>query len=63
MFPKMIKFNKQLVKAFKKARVPILTGTDAGSSGVIWGFSLHNELNLLVDAGLGLPSHACSVME
>jgi len=26
--------------------------TDAGSSGVVWGFSLHDELELLVEAGL-----------
>lgn len=30
----------------------MVAGTDAGSSGVVWGFSLHDELELLVDAGL-----------
>jgi imidazolonepropionase-like amidohydrolase len=49
---RMIKFNKNLVKAFKKAGVPIVAGTDAGTSGVVWGFSLHDELELLVEAGL-----------
>jgi len=49
---KMIDFNKRLVKALRDEGVPIVTGTDAGSSGVIWGFSLHDELALLVDAGL-----------
>lgn len=49
---KRIAFNKKLVKAFKKAGVPIVAGTDAGTSGIIWGFSLHDELALLVDAGL-----------
>jgi imidazolonepropionase-like amidohydrolase len=49
---KIIEFNKRLVKAFKEAGVPIVAGTDAGSSGVVWGFSLHDELELLVDAGL-----------
>lgn len=45
-------FNKQLVRTFKESGVPIVAGTDAGSSGVVWGFSLHDELALLVDAGL-----------
>ena len=49
---RMIEFNKSLVKALKKAEVPIVAGTDAGSSGVVWGFSLHDELELLVNAGL-----------
>src|SRR5690606_12874072 len=39
-------FNKRLVKAFKEAGVPLVAGTDAGSSGVVWGFSLHEELEL-----------------
>lgn len=49
---KMSDFNKRLVRAFKKAGVPIVAGTDAGSSGVVWGFSLHDELELLEEAGL-----------
>ncbi len=49
---KMIEFNKLLIKVFKEAGIPIVAGTDAGSSGVIWGFSLHDELQLLVEAGL-----------
>lgn len=49
---RIIEFNKNLVKALKKASVPIVTGTDAGSSGVVWGFSLHDELDLLVKAGM-----------
>jgi len=51
-FQKQVDFNNLIVKAFKEAGVPMLAGTDAGISGVIWGFSLHNELKLLVDAGL-----------
>jgi imidazolonepropionase-like amidohydrolase len=51
-FDKMVKFNAQLVKAFKEADVPIIAGTDAGVSGVVSGFSLHDELELLVKAGL-----------
>jgi hypothetical protein len=48
----MVKFHFQLVKAFKDAGVPIVAGTDAGVSGVVAGFSLHDELELLVQAGL-----------
>ena len=41
-----------MVGAFEEIGVPIVAGTDAGSSGVVWGFSLHDELELLVEAGL-----------
>lgn len=51
-FEKMIRFNKVLVKAFKEADVPIVAGTDSGTSGVVWGFSLHDEMELLAEAGL-----------
>ena len=49
---KMAAFNNLLVKTFKEEGVPIVAGTDAGCSGVVWGFSLHDELELLVSAGL-----------
>lgn len=49
---KMKEFNNRLVKAFKDVGIPIVVGTDAGTSGVIWGFSLHDEIELLVKAGL-----------
>ena len=51
-FEKLIGFHRLLVKAFKEAGVPIVAGTDAGNPGVVWGFSLHDELELLVKAGL-----------
>ena len=51
-FKKLINFHVVLVKAFKEAGVPIVAGTDAGTSGVVWGFSLHDEIELLVKAGL-----------
>jgi len=51
-FEKLINFHVLLVKAFKEAGVPMVAGTDAGTSGVIWGYSLHDELELLVKAGL-----------
>ena len=51
-FDNMVKFHFELVKTFKNAGVPIIAGTDAGVSGVVAGFSLHDELELLVQAGL-----------
>ncbi len=51
-FEKIVKFHAQLVRAFKEAGVPMVAGTDAGISGVVWGFSLHDELDLLAKAGL-----------
>lgn len=52
LFDKMAKFNLLLVKVCKEAGVPIVAGTDAGVSGVVPGFALHDELALLVKAGL-----------
>jgi imidazolonepropionase-like amidohydrolase len=47
-------FQKQLeiVGAMRKAGVPILAGTDTGNPFCFPGFSLHEELALLVIAGL-----------
>lgn len=52
LFKKQLEFHKLLVRAFKAESVPMVTGTDAGTSGIVTGFSLHDELALLVDAGL-----------
>jgi len=52
MYDELVEFHKKIVKAFKKEGVPMVAGTDAGTSGIVWGFSLHDELQLLVDAGL-----------
>ena len=51
-FDNMVEFHRRLVKAFKAEGVPMLAGTDAMTSGVVGGFSLHEELELLVEAGL-----------
>jgi imidazolonepropionase-like amidohydrolase len=51
-FERMEVFHNKLVAAFKAARVPIVAGTDTLTSGVVAGFSLHDELELLVGAGL-----------
>ncbi|HEX3125009.1 MAG TPA: amidohydrolase family protein, partial [Rhodanobacteraceae bacterium] len=48
---------RQIVLAMHQARVPIMTGTDAPMPGVYPGFSLHEEMSMLVDAGL-TPSDA-----
>jgi len=42
---------KQL-KALVDAGVPVMTGSDASAVGVVWGFSIHEELELFVKAGL-----------
>jgi imidazolonepropionase-like amidohydrolase len=42
----------ELVGALRRARVPILAGTDVGNPYLFPGFSLHDELALLVEAGL-----------
>jgi imidazolonepropionase-like amidohydrolase len=51
-FEQYTKFNLMLVKACKAAGVPIVAGTDAGTSAVVAGFAMHDELELLVKAGL-----------
>ncbi|MFC5046139.1 amidohydrolase family protein [Aquimarina hainanensis] len=51
-FQKQADFHKLIIKAFKESAVPMVTGTDAGISGIVWGFSLHDELKFLVKAGL-----------
>jgi hypothetical protein len=51
-FENIVKFNRLLVKACKEAGVPIVVGTDAGTSGVIGGFAVHDEMELLVAAGM-----------
>jgi imidazolonepropionase-like amidohydrolase len=42
----------EVVQAMRKAGVPMLAGTDPPTRDVFPGFSLHDELGLLVDAGL-----------
>jgi hypothetical protein len=40
------------LKALVDAGVPVMTGTDSSAVGVVWGFSIHRELELFVKAGL-----------
>ena len=51
-FEKFVKFHVLLVKACKAVGVPMVVGTDASTSGVVDGFAVHDELALLVEAGL-----------
>jgi imidazolonepropionase-like amidohydrolase/ketosteroid isomerase-like protein len=43
---------RQTTRFMHRAGVRMLAGSDAGDPGVFWGISLHQELELLVDAGL-----------
>ena len=45
-------FSKKLVGAMFRSGVPLLAGTDAGNPYCFPGFSLHDELALLVESGL-----------
>ena len=45
-------FSKNLVGAMFRAGVPLLAGTDTGNPYCFPGFSLHDELALLVESGL-----------
>lgn len=46
--------DKTLLAALYRAGVPIVLGTDAGSGamGIVPGFSLHDELRILVETGM-----------
>lgn len=47
-----VDFMRRLVRAFVKAGVRVLAGTDSGVAGVAPGYSLHQELQALARAGL-----------
>jgi imidazolonepropionase-like amidohydrolase len=47
-----VTFNAALVRAFDRAGIPVLTGTDSPVPGVAPGFSLHDEFAALARAGL-----------
>jgi imidazolonepropionase-like amidohydrolase len=43
-------YSRSLAKLIK-AGIPILSGTDAGDLGVFHGYSIHREMQMMVDAG------------
>jgi imidazolonepropionase-like amidohydrolase len=49
---RMNAFHRPLVRALADAGVHLLTGTDAPLPGLVPGFSLHDELDALVSAGV-----------
>jgi imidazolonepropionase-like amidohydrolase len=49
---RVVDFNRELVKAFVAAGIPVLTGTDAPVPGMVPGFSLHDEFAALARAGM-----------
>ncbi len=51
------KIERANILALHAAHVPLLVGTDSGNPGVVYGASVHRELELLVKAGL-TPSEA-----
>lgn len=52
MMERVVDFNDRLVRAFARAGIPIVAGTDSTVPGVVRGFALHDELVALVHAGL-----------
>ena len=50
-------FLQELTRAFDRAGVPLLAGTDVGIPVIVAGTSLHDELDELVDAGVS-PARA-----
>ncbi len=48
----IVEFNRQLVRAFVAAGIPVVAGTDANVPGVVPGYSMHDELEALTRAGL-----------
>lgn len=48
----IVEFNRELVRAFVAAGIPVVAGTDAAVPGVVPGFSMHDELAALTRAGM-----------
>lgn len=48
----IIEFNRQLVRAFTAAGIPVLSGTDAPVPGLVYGYALHDELEAMANAGM-----------
>lgn len=52
VFEQIVAFNRRLVAAFRAAGAQVVAGTDALNPGCVPGFALHDELELLHEAGL-----------
>jgi hypothetical protein len=48
----IVAFNKQLIQAFAAAGIPVLAGTDTPVPGLVPGFALHDELEVMARYGL-----------
>lgn len=48
----LLAYHLRQLKALVDAGVPVMTGTDSSAIGIVWGFSIHQELELFVNAGL-----------
>jgi imidazolonepropionase-like amidohydrolase len=48
----IIEFNRQLVRAFIAAGIPVLSGTDAPVPGLVYGYALHDELEAMANASM-----------
>lgn len=58
--------DKILLKALKEAGIPLVVGTDCGTGGmgIVPGFSLHDELEILVQNGFSpYEALACATVE
>jgi imidazolonepropionase-like amidohydrolase len=48
----IIEFNRELVRAFVAAGIPVVAGTDALVPGMVPGYAMHDELAALAGAGM-----------
>jgi imidazolonepropionase-like amidohydrolase len=48
----LVDFNRELVKQFVAAGIPVVAGSDSPVPGVVPGYSLHDEVAALVRAGM-----------
>lgn len=49
---RVVEFNRKLIAALAAAKVTVVAGTDALLPGIIGGFGMHDELELLTQAGM-----------
>jgi len=49
---RIVHFNRELVRAFTAAGIPVVAGTDSPVPGLVPGFALHDELEAMAATGL-----------